>query len=259
MPDPLQLESITIAYGSLRALDDVSLALRSGERHALIGPNGAGKSTLLSVISGQLRPTRGRVLFDGRDVTRASEDRRARLGIGKASQRSSVFLGLTLVGNVLLSVQRSAGVAAQALRPVSSYPLLREQARHHLGTVGLLARANELASALSHGERRQLELALALANRPRLLLLDEPTAGMSSSETASFVDLVRALPGDITVLLIEHDLEVVFQLATRLSVLHLGRLIASGQPDEVRESEAVQAAYLGAMRGSDLFEARSPS
>lgn len=254
VPDPLHLEQVTLAYGSVRAVDDVSLVLRAGERHALIGPNGAGKSTLLGVISGRLKQTSGRVLLEGRDVTHASEHRRARLGIGKASQHSSVFLGLSVMDNVLLSAQRSLGLAARPFRPMSRYTHLYEQGNEYLSAVRLLQRADEPASALSHGERRQLELAIALAGRPRLLLLDEPTAGMSAAESASFVRLIGALPEEITVLLIEHDLDVVFQLATRLSVLHLGKLIASGPPEEVRLSEAVQEAYLGAMRSDDLFE-----
>lgn len=259
MPDPLRLESIRLTYGSVHAVDDVSLVLQAGERHALIGPNGAGKSTLLGVISGRLEQTSGRVLLEGTDVSRASEHRRARLGIGKASQHSSVFLGLSVQDNVLLSAQRALGLAARPLRSVTRYAHLYDHVAGSLSAVGLQDRAGEPASALSHGERRQLELAIALAGQPRLLLLDEPTAGMSAAESAAFVRLVKALPEHITVLLIEHDLDVVFELATTLSVLHLGKLIASGPPEEVRMSEAVQEAYLGAMRADDLFESEELS
>lgn len=253
MPEPLRLDGVSLHYGSLRAVDDVSFALRSGERHALIGPNGAGKSTLLAVIAGSLRSTRGRILVAGQDVTRSSEHRRARLGVAKTFQHSSVFLGLSVLDNVALAAQPELGLGRRWFSSARRFGQLWQRAYECLDAVDLGDRAQDLARSLSHGERRQLEVAVALAGRPRLLLLDEPTAGMSAAESASFVRLVRSLPEQVTVLLIEHDLDVVFQLATVVSVLHLGRLIASGPPEQVRESDAVQEAYLGAAQVGDLF------
>jgi branched-chain amino acid transport system ATP-binding protein len=247
----LELSGVTKAFGSLRAVDEVSLAVAEGARHALIGPNGAGKSTLFNVIGGASRPTAGRVAFAGRDVTRLPEWRRARLGISRTFQHSSVLLHCTAAENVLVGVQREAGIGGRMLPAPRRRRVLLDRCAELLDAVGLVGRGAVPAGALSHGERRQLELAMALGTRPRLLLLDEPAAGMSPAETARLTDLLRELPKEITVLLIEHDLDVVFGIADTVTVLHLGRHLATGSPAEVRADPAVQAAYLGA--GGALF------
>jgi len=239
------------AFGALRAVDGVDLALPAGARHALIGPNGAGKSTLFQLLAGGLRPSTGRVWLDGRDVTRMSDARRARLGIGQTFQHASLFLSMTVADNVALAARRTMG------RPWSPIPgpspALDQHVDQLLARVGLVERRALPVAALSHGEGRQLELAVALATAPRVLLLDEPAAGMSPAETARFAELITQLPAEITLLFVEHDLDLVFRLATRVTVLHLGKVLLSGAPQEVQDSAEVQAAYLGTGRRAELF------
>jgi branched-chain amino acid transport system ATP-binding protein len=243
-------------FGALRAVDGVDLALPAGARHALIGPNGAGKSTLFQLLSGGLRPTAGRVWLDGRDVTRMSDARRARLRISQMFQHSSLFLSMTVAENAALAARRMTGRAWLPVpRPSRA---LDDRVERLLADVGLLARRGMAVGALSHGECRQLELALALATAPRVLLLDEPAAGMSPAESERFAELMQKLPADITVLFVEHDLDLVFRLATRVTVLHLGKVLLSGTPDEVQGSAEVQEAYLGTGRRADLFVADAP-
>ena len=239
------------AFGALRAVDGVDLSLPVGARHALIGPNGAGKSTLFKLLAGGLRPSAGRVWLDGRDVTRLSDARRARLGIGQTFQHSSLFLSMTAAENVALAAQRTLG---RPWSPVPSpRPAVQRRVEQLLAEVGLADRGATAVGALSHGECRQLELAVALATAPRVLLLDEPAAGMSPAESARFAELIRKLPADITMLFVEHDLDLVFRLATRVTVLHLGKVLLSGAPEEVQGSAEVQEAYLGTGRRADLF------
>lgn len=253
MDQILELVGLSLSYGALKAVDEVSLKVRRGARHALIGPNGAGKSTLFSVVAGARKATAGRVVFDGHDVTRLDEVGRARVGMVRTFQHSSLFLGMTVLDNVRLAVEQAIG------RPRRPWPSRRadlritEEAMAHLTTVGLEGRHDALCEALSHGERRQLEVGMVLACQPRLLLFDEPTAGMSAAETARFAELVENLPADVTVIVVEHDLDVVFRLADRISVLAAGRLIAEGTPDEVRVDELVREAYLGTRSGRPLF------
>jgi branched-chain amino acid transport system ATP-binding protein len=241
----LELDDVSRAFGTLRAVDGVTFAVAEGSRHALIGPNGAGKSTLFNVVGGALRPTSGRVLFAGRDVTALPEWRRARLGLSRTFQHSSVLLHCTAAENVLIGVQREAGLGGRLLPAPKRRRALLDRCAALLDTVGLDGRSGVPAGALSHGERRQLELAMALGTRPRLLLLDEPAAGMSPAETARLTTLLRELPAEVTVLLIEHDLDVVFGLADTVTVLHLGRHLATGTPERVRADPSVQSAYLG--------------
>ena len=247
----LACKGLARTFGALRAVDGVELALPAGARHALIGPNGAGKSTLFQLLSGGLRPSAGRVWLDGRDVTRMPDARRARLGIGQTFQHASLFLSMTVADNVALAAQRTLG------RPWSPVPrqrpALRQRVEQLLADVDLLGRRAVPVAALSHGECRQLELALALANAPRVLLLDEPAAGMSPAESGRFAALIQALPAEVTLLFVEHDLDLVFRLATRVTVLHLGKVLLSGTPEEVRGSPEVQEAYLGTGRRADLF------
>ncbi|MFC9294823.1 ABC transporter ATP-binding protein [Streptomyces sp. NPDC057011] len=246
--DLLQLHGVSRHFGSFRALDEVDLTVRHGARHAVIGPNGAGKSTLFGLISGTLPATAGTILVDGRDVTRLPVDRRVALGVAATFQHSSLFLRETVLENVLLAVLRRAagtGWGLGGLRRVSARADAIARARTLLERVGLPTRHDTRAAELSHGERRQLEVAVALATEPRLLLLDEPAAGMSPAETARLTELIAALPPDVTVLLIEHDLDMVFELADTVTVMHLGRHLMTGSPDEVRASAEVQSAYLG--------------
>ncbi|MFD8980199.1 ABC transporter ATP-binding protein [Streptomyces sp. NPDC059564] len=243
--DLLELRRVSRHFGSFRALDEVGLTVRQGARHAVIGPNGAGKSTLFGLISGTLATTSGTILVDGQDVTRLPVDRRVGLGVAATFQHSSLFLRETVLENVLLAVLRPAGAGLGGLRRVGARTAAIARARTLLERVGLPTRHDVPAAALSHGERRQLEVAVALATEPRLLLLDEPAAGMSPAETARLTELVAALPADVTVLLIEHDLDMVFELADTVTVMHLGRHLKTGSPDEVRASGEVQSAYLG--------------
>lgn len=246
----LELHDLTLRYGSLTAVDGVTLSVRRGGRHALIGPNGAGKSSLFSVVAGHTRATSGRVVFDGQDVSSLSEAGRARAGLVRTFQHSSLFLGMSVLDNARLAVERARG------RPRRPWPSRRsdrsvtEEAVEHLAAVGLVDRRSAACGALSHGERRQLEVGMVLACRPRLVLFDEPTAGMSVAETRRFSELVESLPRQVTVVVVEHDLDVVFRLAERVSVLAAGRLIADGTPEEVRADEAVREAYLGRPRSS---------
>lgn len=253
MTPVLTLENVCKRYGAVKVLDDVSLTIERGERRAVIGPNGAGKTTLFSAINGRLPSSSGRILFGDQDITKMAEDRRTRLGIAQTFQRSSLFLGLTVHDNVVLSVQRSAGAGFRMVKPVGRRRALIEAADELVDRVGLTERRDDLVSALSHGERRQLELALALAGTPTLVLMDEPVAGLSPAETASFVELIRQLPPDVTLLLIEHDIDVVMALASRVTVLDAGRLLAEGEPADIAADERVQEAYLGKLRGDDLF------
>ncbi|MQA95944.1 MAG: ATP-binding cassette domain-containing protein [Streptosporangiales bacterium] len=249
----LELHGLTCTYGSLTAVDHVDLTVRPGERHALIGPNGAGKSTLFAAVAGTLPASDGRVMFAGRDVTALPEPERARRGLVRTYQHSSLFLDCSVLDNVALAVQRRHRVAYRFDRPARRFRRTGAEALRHLDAVGLAGRAEEKAAALSHGERRQLEVAMVLATGPGLVMFDEPTAGMSAAETERFVTLMGDLPDDLTVLIVEHDLDVVFRLAGHVTVLHLGRVLASGPPERIRADEAVQRAYLGSARTEDVF------
>jgi branched-chain amino acid transport system ATP-binding protein len=250
----LALEGLTKRYGALPAVDDVSLTLAGGVRHAVIGPNGAGKTTLFNLVSGLVKPTSGRIVFAGDDVTRQREHRRTLEGMSRTFQHSSLFEAMSAAENVATAVQRRRGHARKLFRPAGSYRDVDERAAELLGEVGLAEHAEVPVGSLSHGHRRQLEVALALAAEPKLLLLDEPTAGMSRDEARRFIGLIGALPPDLTVMLVEHDMDIVFGVATEISVLDAGRLIATGAPDEIRGSAVVQEAYLGpGERMEELF------
>ncbi|MCP3818461.1 ABC transporter ATP-binding protein [Streptomyces sp. A3M-1-3] len=249
-PELLKLCEVSRDFGSFKAVEAVNLAVQAGSRHAVIGPNGAGKSTLFGLVSGTLPTTAGAILLDGKDVTRLPVNRRVGLGIATTFQHSSLFMRETALENVLLAALRRAGSGLGGWRPVRARRTAIAQAHGLLDQVGLPARHDVPAAALSHGERRQLEVAVVLATEPRLLLLDEPAAGMSPAETARLTELLAALPGEVTVLLIEHDLDMVFELADTVTVMHLGRHLMTGSPDEVRASTEVQSAYLGTMEVS---------
>lgn len=252
----VQLTAVSKHFGALRAVHEVDLTVRPGARHALIGPNGAGKSTLFSLITGAQPTSAGTIAVHGRDVTGTGETQRARGGLAQTMQHSSVFLTQTVVDNLMLAAQRRRG------SPFSLVPrpqvAARKQARELMARVGLQDRQGVPAGALSHGERRQLEVGLALACEPRVLLMDEPAAGMSPAESNRLVQLVQELPGEMTVLLVEHDLDVVFALATEVTVLHLGAVLLTGSPERVRASDEVQRAYLGTRRREQLFTDAGP-
>ncbi len=245
MTDLLRVEHVERRFGGLRALNGVDLSVATRERLAVIGPNGAGKTTLFNVIAGELSPTSGRVLLGGEDVTRRRPDQRAVRGLGRTFQKNNLFLGLSVFENVRLAVQRRHGVSWNAFSPAASHRTVMAETTEQLDTVRLRDRAGATVRELSYGEQRQLEVAVALACRPRLLLLDEPTAGMSPAETIEMIDLVKGLPPDLTLLIIEHDMDVVFALADRIVVLHHGEVLAEGRPEEVRKNPRVMAVYLG--------------
>lgn len=249
----LRVEGLSKSFGSLRAVNGVSFSVQAGERRAIIGPNGAGKTTLFDMIGGATRATSGRILFAGDDVTRLPEHRRIRRGMAKTFQRSSLFEQLSVYDNVTVAVQRQLGHSRVLHRRRTSFGDVRDGTDELLATVGLEDRGSVRAAALSHGERRQLELALALALRPRLLLFDEPAAGMSAEERRRLVALIQALPQDLTILLIEHDIDLVFSVASHVAVLAASELIADGRPEEIAASEQVQEAYLGAADTEEIF------
>ncbi len=251
----LELTGLSRNFGSLTAVDSVSLPVRRGARHALIGPNGAGKSTLFNLIAGTLRATAGRVMFDGHDITGLPEYRRARLGIARTFQHASVFAHATAVENVLIAVNRQAGHGWSMVRSALRRRPLLQRAEAALEQVGLAQVRHRVAGELSHGERRQLELAMALVTRPALLLLDEPAAGISTADTARLAGILAQLPAEVTVLMIEHDLDLVFDVADTITVLHLGRHLRTGDPESVRAAEDVRSAYLGADTLEELFPA----
>jgi branched-chain amino acid transport system ATP-binding protein len=246
MAEPiLAAEALVKRFGGLTATDGVSLAVVPGEVHAVIGPNGAGKTTLLGQITGEIRPQSGRILFEGRDVTALPIHRRAALGLARSFQITSLFLEMSALDNVALAVQIHRGHSFHFWRNARKDGGLRAAARDLLRLVGLEDRAASVAADLSHGEHRQLEIAMALASEPRMLLLDEPMAGMGPEESRRLVALLRELKGARTILLVEHDMDAVFALADRITVLVYGRVIATGTPMEIRADEAVRVAYLG--------------
>ena len=242
----LRAENLVKHFGAVPASDGLSLEVRPGEIHALIGPNGAGKTTAIAQLSGEMHPDAGAVFFGGRDVTRLGADARARAGLARSFQITSLFPGFTAEDNVAMAIQAHQGHSFRFWRDARRDETLREPARSMLERVGLGARAGVVAANLAHGEQRQLELAMALATDPKLLLLDEPMAGMGHDESLRMMDLLAGLKGKLAILLVEHDMDVVFSLADRITVLVYGKAIASGAPEDIRADAAVRDAYLGA-------------
>jgi branched-chain amino acid transport system ATP-binding protein len=241
----LELTELTKRFGGLTATDRLSMHVQRGELHAVIGPNGAGKTTLLNQLSGELAPDGGNIVFDGRDITHEPAYRRALTGLARSYQITSLFGEFTALENAALAVQAHAGHSFRFWRPAMRERALLDPAHALLAHVGLASRAHTAASALAHGERRQLEIAMALSGRPRLLLLDEPMAGMSRHEARGVIELLARLKGEYTIVLVEHDMDAVFALADRITVLVYGRAIATGAGDEIRASREVREAYLG--------------
>jgi branched-chain amino acid transport system ATP-binding protein len=245
----LEVQDLTKRFGGVIASDRISLALERGELHAIIGPNGAGKTTLIGQLTGEIAPDAGSVRFDGQDIIALPIYRRSAIGLARSFQITSLFLDFTALDNVALAVQAHAGHSFRFWRNTRDDAGLREPARAALANAGLGERADVPAADLSHGERRQLEIAMALATKPRMLLLDEPMAGMGPEESVRLIEILRRLKGGLTILLIEHDMDAVFALADRISVLVYGRIIASGDPAAIRMNPVVRQAYLGESEG----------
>ena len=241
----LDVVGLSKRFGGLAASDNVSLSVHTGEIHAVIGPNGAGKTTLIAQLQGEVMPDSGAIWFDGREITRLAPHQRAAIGIARSFQITSVFMDMTVLDNAALAIQAIAGHSFHFWRSASTDPRLRGPAREAIERVGLGSKADFLVAHLSHGQRRQLELAMAIASRPKLLLLDEPLAGMGGDESRLMVELVRDLKRTHTILLVEHDIQAVFSIADRITVLVSGRTVVTGTPEQVRTNAEVREAYLG--------------
>lgn len=241
----LEVRDLTKRFGGLAAVDNVSLSVARGELHAVIGPNGAGKTTLTNLLSGDLLPTSGTIIFHGADISSLPPEKRSRLGIGRSYQKPNIFPSFTALENCRLAAQSRAPRPLNWFRAADRYDDILTAAQQALTAVGLAARAPDLALALSHGEQRQLEIAMCLATEPQLLLLDEPLAGMGTEESQSMIELIARLAESHAVLLIEHDMNAVFALARVLTVMVDGQVLASGTPSEIRNNPDVQRTYLG--------------
>jgi branched-chain amino acid transport system ATP-binding protein len=248
MDEVLTVSGVSKSFGQFQALKDVTLRIARGARRAIIGPNGAGKSTLFNIIAGQLKPTSGRVLIDGGDATGARPDQIWRCGVTRTFQRNQLFQGLQVWENIELAC--AARYQRILLQGARRRRVIDADIAEILEMVHLAAHAERAVKELAYGEQRQLELALALAGRPRILLLDEPTAGMSPAETASMLALMQGLPRDITLLIVEHDMDVIFNLADTLTVMHLGEVLAEGSAGEIRANEKVGEVYMGRRPGT---------
>ena len=241
----LEVENLHKQFGGIQAARDINLKVEKNQVHAIIGPNGAGKTTLIALVSGALKPDSGRIKFEGLDFTHMSRHKCAHAGLVRSFQITSIILPMSLLENVMLAVQSVSGHSFRFWSPVMQDTRIRDPAIQALAEVGLEQQADQIAGAVSHGEQRQLEIAMALALKPRLLLLDEPMAGMGKEESVKMIELLKKLKGDTTILLIEHDMDAVFSLADTTSVLVNGHIIATGSTDEIRNNAEVQKAYLG--------------
>lgn len=241
----VEIAELTKTFGGVHAVEKVSLQVPIGQRRVLIGPNGAGKTTLFNCVTGSLPPTSGRIFLFGKEVTHLAEHLRTAMGLGRTYQITNVFPDLTVLENIILSIQGTTRKKWVLHRPVKSFPEILDRAAAELERVGLKHRQADSVHLLSYGERRQLELALALASRPRALFLDEPCSGLSPSERQRIFNIITQLPRDITIVCIEHDMQVALGLADQVSVLHRGRLILEGTPDEVKLNPEVREVYLG--------------
>jgi len=242
----LETTALSKSFGGLAAVRDVSISLRRGELHALIGPNGAGKSTLVNLLAGEVRPTSGEIRLDGHPIEHLSAPRMARAGVGRSFQRTNIFPSLSILENVRLAAQAIHTPVRELLRPRASARELDARAMAVLERIGLHEAPHQIAGTLSHGEQRLIEIAMTLAGNPRVLLLDEPLAGMGNEESEAMAHLLKNLARDHAVLLIDHDMDFVFSVADRMTVMVEGSLLASGAPHDIRTDAAVQRAYLGA-------------
>jgi branched-chain amino acid transport system ATP-binding protein len=241
----LELKNLGKRFGGVVATDNVTLQVAHGEIHALIGPNGAGKTTLIGQVAGTLPPDSGDVFFEGKRITRLKQHERVRAGLARSYQITSIFKRFTVLENLALAVQARSGSSFSFWRPLQDEKALFDEARVVVGQIDLLEKQDSAASSLSHGEQRALEVGLALATNPRLVLLDEPMAGMGPEESQRMIELIGRIRARVTVLLVEHDMDAVFRLADRISVLVNGRIIATGAPEAIRANAEVRRAYLG--------------
>jgi branched-chain amino acid transport system ATP-binding protein len=241
----LRLDHLNKSFGSLVVTDDISLAIAQGERHVIIGPNGAGKTSLINQIGGQLEPSAGRILVKEQDITGWSPNRISRMGVARTFQRNNLFQNLSVIENLRLALDVRFGNPLNFFNPVGRNAALINRARELMAQVHLDADGTRLARNLSYGEQRQLEIGIALAGEPELLLLDEPTSGMSPAETARMIALIGALPRTLSILMIEHDMKVVFSVADRITVLYYGKMLATGTPAEIQANDRVREVYLG--------------
>ena len=241
----LAIDHLRCAFGSLVVTDDVSLVIARGERHVVIGPNGAGKTSLINQIGGQLRPDGGRIVLKGQDITALAPHRISRLGVARTFQRNNLFHNLSAIENLRLALVVKFGQPLDFVRPALGDDALLERARRLMRTVHLDDDGARIARSLSYGEQRQLEIGIALAGEPELLLLDEPTSGMSPAETTRMIELIAALPRTLSILMIEHDMDVVFSVADRITVLYYGKILATGTPAEIQANARVREVYLG--------------
>jgi branched-chain amino acid transport system ATP-binding protein len=241
----LSTRGLSRRFGGLMAVSDVAIELTRGKLHAVLGPNGAGKTTLINLLSGELAASNGSIHYKGEDITRLSPDRRSRIGIGRSFQKTNIFPAFTAYENCRLAAQSRAPRALAIASDAVLYPPVRDAALRALEAAGLSARAEVVASALSHGEQRQLEIAMVLATAPEVLLLDEPLAGMGSEEAARMVLLLKKITPDHALLLVEHDMDAVFAVADRITVMVNGQVLETGSPEQIRASPDVRRAYLG--------------
>ncbi len=247
--EALRVERLSKNFGGVQALKDVSFTVEAGERLAIIGPNGAGKTTLFNLLNGQESATAGRIYFFGQEITTMPTHRRAQLGQGRSFQLTSLFPSLAVLDNVLLAVQGTKPSRFQLFRPITAYKELFTKAQELLEAMALWERRDDLVQALGYGEQRRLEIALSLASEPKLLLLDEPSCGLTAVECADMITTIRKLGTNVTIIIIAHDMDLVFGLANRIMVLHYGESIADGTPDKIRTNPRVKEIYMGAEEG----------
>jgi branched-chain amino acid transport system ATP-binding protein len=241
----LRIDHLNRSFGSLVVTDDVSLDIAAGERHVIIGPNGAGKTSLVNQIGGQLAPSSGHIFVAGQDITGHSPDRISRMGVSRTFQRNNLFQNLSVIENLRLALEVRFGKPLDFFRPADRNQPLMARANELMAQVHLGADGARLVRSLSYGEQRQLEIGMALAGDPKILLLDEPTSGMSPAETVRIIDLIASLPRTLAILMIEHDMKVVFSVADRVTVLYYGKILATGTPDEIQANARVREVYLG--------------
>jgi branched-chain amino acid transport system ATP-binding protein len=246
----LTVEKLAKDFGGVRSLDGVSFSVYRGERLAIIGPNGAGKTTLFNCLNGQLKPTSGRIFFLDKEITHMSTHKRTHLGQARSFQVANLFFNLTILDNIFLSLHGTQHTRFQLYRASKSYKNLQVTAEKLLAPINLWAKKDELVQSISYGEQRKLEIALSLTSEPKLLLLDEPSCGLTMTESNDVVNIIRDLRSDITVILIAHDMDLVFGIATRIIVLQTGQIIADGTPQEIKDNPMVKEIYIGTGEGS---------